>query len=118
MKDVELKPETTGERRHESRWTVDWPGKIYVPDADRYVPCHTCNLSTNGAMLRLDRAANIDAGATILIGIACKRRQTLLRRAEMRPATVLRTLKTADGRCAIAVQFHRAANVIEHRQAA
>ncbi len=104
MNDLELKPEER-ERRSEPRSTVDWPCKVYLPQSGRYVAGQTCNLSRSGALLRLERSVNLAVGETIYLGIACKRRQALIRRADMQPVTIQRVINTTDDRPAVAVRF-------------
>lgn len=85
------------DRRQSPRITLRRPCKVFNPRSGRYASGSTCDVSTGGMLLRLERAIHVDVGDRLYVGVAQKRRQALLRSSEMIEAEVVRMLAGAPG---------------------
>jgi c-di-GMP-binding flagellar brake protein YcgR len=85
------------DRRESPRIALSRPCKVFNPRSGKYASGSTCDISAGGMLLRLDRPLAVEAGDRLYVGIAQKRRQTLLKSAEMIEAEVVRTLTSAMG---------------------
>lgn len=72
---------------------------------EKYFHGTTWNLSIGGAMIQLSRPIALERGEQVLIGVATKRRDAILKAEEMMEAVVLRSLKTPSDSTAVALQF-------------
>ena len=93
------------DRRESPRIALSRPCKVFNPRSGKYVSGSTCDISAGGMLLRLDRPLAVEGGDRLYVGIAPKRRQTLLKSAEMIQAEVVRTLASATGEMFVAVRF-------------
>jgi hypothetical protein len=85
------------DRRQSTRVALRRPCKVFNPRSGRYASGSTCDVSTVGMLLRLERPLNVEIGDRLYVGVAQKRRQTLLRSTEMIEAEVVRSLTGATG---------------------
>lgn len=92
------------ERRRHSRMDVHLPVKVCCAATGRYLGGATCNISSSGALLRLDHPSLLVAGQRLHVGIAQHRRQALLSQNDFSDATVVRSFGL-DGSQTVAVQF-------------
>lgn len=93
------------ERRESHRLEIARPCKVYVPRMEKYLHGTTWNISTGGVLVQLSRPITLERGERVLIGIATKRRDSILKADEMVDAEVLRSLKTPSDSTAVAMQF-------------
>jgi c-di-GMP-binding flagellar brake protein YcgR len=93
------------ERRTADRLEVVRPCKIYVPRMEKYFHGTTWNISDGGVLLQLSRVIALEQSERVLVGIATKRRDVILKADEMLEAHVLRALKTPSDSTALALQF-------------
>ena len=93
------------DRRQSPRIALRRPCKVFNPRSGRYASGSTCDVSTGGMLLRLERAIHIEVGDRLYVGVAQKRRQALLRSSEMLEAEVVRTLAGASGGAMVALRF-------------
>jgi c-di-GMP-binding flagellar brake protein YcgR len=98
------------DRRDDPRVSVTRACKVYDPRSRRFIPGTTCNASSGGLMLRLQRELELDAGARIFVAIARRNRDGFLRAADMVAATVVRTLATSTGETMVAIRFQEPAD--------
>lgn len=98
------------ERREHERIDMSCPCKVYDPRSRRYLAGLTWNLSPAGAMFEVARPLDLAPGDPLYIGIALKRRQTVLPAREMLPCRVTRALRTTTEYTAVAVAFDRPVN--------
>ena len=89
-------PET--DRRAHERTNLARPCKLFDPRSGKYVPGTVWNLSDGGALIEVNRPICPVLGELLYLGIAMKRRQGILLRAEMCPARLVRSPQTVDGR--------------------
>lgn len=98
------------DRRQYPRICAHWPCKVYNPISGRYVPGETMDVSEGGAQVMLAWDTNLWPGQTLAIGVARKRRQSVIHSDSMFNATVVRITPIAeDGarkRLVIAVKFN------------
>ena len=92
------------DRRRDPRVPVDRPVKLQCVQSGRYYAGRTCDLSSNGAHLRVDHPALLAPGQQVRVGIAQSNHQAVLRSDQMIRATVKRSL-ALDGIQDLAVQF-------------
>ena len=64
------------DRRQSPRIALRRPCKVFNPRSGRYASGSTCDVSTGGMLLRLERAVHIEVGDRLYVGVAQKRRQT------------------------------------------
>jgi c-di-GMP-binding flagellar brake protein YcgR len=95
------------DRRQSPRVALRRPCKVFNPRSGRYGSGSTCDVSTGGMLLRLERPLNIEIGDRLYVGVAQKRRQTLLRSSEMIEAEVVRALTSATGETLLGIRFTR-----------
>jgi hypothetical protein len=93
------------DRRAHERLPVERPCKVYDARSGRYLAGMTRDISGGGMLLQLSRAAVIEPGAELYVGIAEKRRQTLLRAAEMMRVRVARSVHSPEGGTMIGVEL-------------
>ncbi|MBC22798.1 MAG: hypothetical protein CMJ32_02620 [Phycisphaerae bacterium] len=92
------------DRRVHDRIDINRPTKVHHKRLDRYVAGTTSNLSAGGACIEIETQVPFEPGTRIHVGVAMKRRDSLLFADEMIPATVLRSL-SCEGRTNIAIRF-------------
>ncbi len=97
------------DRRSERRISLSRPCKVCCPRSLRYVSGSTCDVSSSGMLLRLSRSVNFEPGDRLFLGVAQKRRQTLLRSNDMIETEVIRTMPTTAGETYLAVSMKGAA---------
>lgn len=85
------------ERRAQPRVDLHRPCKVYEPRLGRYFPATTSNLSAGGMAIDLPRCLPLQPGDELLVGVAQKRRQMLLRTHEMIRVRVARAITAPDG---------------------
>ncbi|UCD74252.1 MAG: PilZ domain-containing protein, partial [Phycisphaerales bacterium] len=71
------------DRRESPRTAVKRPCKVYDPQARKYLAGTTCDVSSGGLLLRLDRPLGLGPGDRVSVGVAQTRRQMLLRTRDM-----------------------------------
>lgn len=103
--DHKPEPDEGSERREFPRVNIHRQTKLFDPQSGKYHLGSTCDLSACGALLELHRPIGARPGDTILLGIAQKRRQPLLRKNEMIRANVVRTMQAEGGRMLLAAHF-------------
>jgi hypothetical protein len=94
------------DRRSSPRIALSRPCKVFEPRSQKYVAGRTCNLSEGGMLIRLDRRLNVEPGDHVYLGVAQKRRQQLIRSADMIEATVVRALGIGGGEFTLALRFN------------
>lgn len=92
-------------RRAHPRFRVLRPCKIYDVRSGKYHAADTRDISRGGMLLDLPRSIGVTVDDELLIGIADKRRQPLLRTSEMVRAKVVRVVGTPRDTRAVAVRF-------------
>lgn len=93
------------ERRRTRRVIVERPVKLCRFGSEaRYFAGRTYDLSAEGALIELDQPASLGPGQMVRLAIALHRQQGLVRREQMREATVVRSL-VHGGRPRVAVRF-------------
>jgi hypothetical protein len=104
---IEHQPELhmEGDRRRHQRLNIQRPVKLFDPNSGKYHLGSTCDLSVSGVLIELTHAIGVRPGDEILLGIAQKRRQPLLRHDDMVRAKVVRTISTVGGRMLLAAEF-------------
>lgn len=79
--------ETVADRRRHPRYPGAHAAKVYLPRALRFAGAETSDLSTGGALLRVDRSRSIAAGDEVEVAIAhgneCVAPAELMRRARV-----------------------------------
>ena len=98
------------DRREDPRVPVTRACKVYDPRSRRFVAGHTCNASSAGLLVRLDRELELESGARIFVAVAHRKRDGFLRAADMIAATVVRTLEMSSGETMIAIRFQEPAD--------
>lgn len=93
------------ERRETDRYDYARPCKVYVPRMEKYFAGVTWNISEGGALVQLNTPMHLERGERVLVGIAAKRRDALLKSDEMLEASIARALKTPSDATAIGLQF-------------
>lgn len=93
------------DRRAHPRVPMSRPGKIFDPRSGKYHPAELRDLSHGGMLLDLPHLRAFRPGDVVLVGLAEKRREPLLKRQDMIRAEVVRSLGTPCGRTLIAVEF-------------
>ena len=93
------------DRRDGDRIVLSRPCKIYNPKSHKYIAGTTCDVSFGGLLIRLDRSAQVETGDCLYVGIAQKRRQTLLRSSDMIRTRVVRSLSSTTGQTMLGLQF-------------
>ncbi len=93
------------DRRVTERVNLARPCKVYDPASGRYLSGTMWNISDGGAYLELHRRIELRPEQRLCIGVAMKRRQTLLRSTEMLWAEVVRSLSTTDDRTGVGLRF-------------
>ena len=91
------------DRRTERRISLSRPCKVCCPRSLTYVSGSTCDVSAGGMLLRLPRPVNFEPGDRLFVGVAQKRRQTLLHSADMIETEVVRAMLTTGGETYLAV---------------
>ncbi|MDY7107496.1 MAG: PilZ domain-containing protein [Planctomycetota bacterium] len=108
------------DRRQSPRVALRRPCKVFNPRSGRYVSGSTCDVSTGGMLIRLERPLNVEIGDRLYLGVAQKRRQALLRSTEMIEAEVVRSLTGATGEMLLGIRLTRPGQkiLLPFRQAA
>jgi hypothetical protein len=96
-----------GDRREYVRTAVQRPCKMFDPRTRRYVPGLTRDVSAGGLAIDVPRLMDIQPGDTLHIGVATKRRESLLAGGEMLKAVVIRANATVDDHTDLAVRFEQ-----------
>ena len=96
-----------GDRREHSRTAIQRPCKMFDPRSRRYVPGLTRDVSAGGLAIDVPRILDIKPGDTLHIGVATKRRDSLLSGGQMLKATVIRASATVDDHTDLAVRFEQ-----------
>lgn len=104
---IDHEPESNAgdERRTHPRVDLQRPVKVFDPQSGKYHTGSTCDVSAGGVLIELAHAIPARPGNDVLLGIAQKRRQPLLRRNEMVPARIVRTVHADGGRMLLAAEF-------------
>ncbi len=79
-------------RRRNTRHTLDKAVKVLCLDTGKYISGSTLNISTTGALLKLNSPSLLVPGQQIQIGISWTPSQTILNTKNLTNATVLRSL--------------------------
>jgi hypothetical protein len=98
-------PDEGDERRSHVRISSCRPVKVYDERSGKYHIGCTCDVSASGVLLELPHAIAAQPDDEVLIAIAEKRRQPLLRQNEMIRATIVRILRADGGRMLMALAF-------------
>ena len=93
-----------GERRSEPRHDLQRPCKVWDPRSGKYHTGSTRNVSRSGMLLEIDRPLWLASGDEIFVGVAARRRDSVLLRREMAEAQVVRTALTPTDRTVIAIR--------------
>ena len=93
------------DRRESPRIALSRPCKVFNPRSGKYVGGSTCDVSSGGMLLRLDRPLAVEMGDRVYVGVAQKRRQALLRGDDMVETTVVRKLTTEAGEMLAGVRY-------------
>ena len=93
------------DRRTHERMNLARPCKVFDPKSGKYVLGTVWNLSDGGALVEMTRPVVAQPGEPLFLGIALKRRQGFILGDQMLPTSVVRSLKTDEGRTTIAMQF-------------
>ena len=93
------------DRRAHERINLARPCKVFDPKSGKYVLGTVWNLSDGGALVEMTRPVVAQTGEPLFLGIALKRRQGFILGDQMLPTSVVRSLKTDEGRTTIAMQF-------------
>lgn len=96
------------ERRRDPRFPIQRPLKLRNELTGKYLAGSTINLSSRGALIRIDAPGLLLAGQRIKIALAFHPGQALLPAGDMLEATVVRNYGPADNQ-QIAIEF-------DHRQ--
>ncbi|MAE68121.1 MAG: hypothetical protein CMJ18_28055 [Phycisphaeraceae bacterium] len=95
---------TDRERRRDPRARIARSAKLQCAVTGRYYQGCTQDVSSGGAMLEINHPSLMVVGQQLRVGIAWTNRHALIRRDEMIPARVTRSLGI-EGRQRVAVQF-------------
>jgi hypothetical protein len=93
---------TSSERRGHPRRELIRPCKVQINASGKYVAGHTIDVSSGGALLSLDRRANLTPGDEIDFGIAWNS-GVIIRADEMSHARVVRVVDRNDQTESVAV---------------
>lgn len=105
-----------GERRRHVRVAVNQPCKIHDSRSGKYIAGQTQDISSGGLLVELPRVVSFKPGDEVHVGVALKRRQTLLRCNEMIRARVTRALHTADDQTLLGLQLLQTQGEVEQAQ--
>lgn len=94
-----------GDRREHTRTAVQRPCKMFDPRSRRYIPALTRDVSAAGLAIDVPRLMDLKPGDTLHIGVATKRRESILASGEMVKAVVIRANPTVDDHTDLAVRF-------------
>ncbi len=92
------------EQRRHLRSELVHPCRIYDPRSGKYLHGTTCNLSLDGALIRIARPCTLQPGDTLHVGIALDDRQGFMQARDMFEATVVRAFGTPSGQTMVAIQ--------------
>jgi len=98
-----------GDRRRHPRVPVEQPCKIHDPHTGKYIAGCTRDVSIGGALIEVPKLLALNAGETLHVGVALKRRQGLIRCNEMIQAAVTRIMHTVDDRTLLGLRFQQPA---------
>ncbi len=96
--------EPNPDRRLHARTPIDRPCKVYHRASRQYLPARTCDLSSGGALIRIDSARPINPGDELDVFIAWGKKP-VVNSAELVPAKVVRVAASLERHQAVAVQF-------------
>jgi hypothetical protein len=113
MLTAEPAPPVAGDRRTHTRIAYVRPCKIFSPSLQRYFLGTTQDLSSGGMLVQVPHPVDVRPGDTLQIGVASKRREQMLRAAEMLRATVIRSMTTVNDHTTFAVRFEQEQNSVE-----
>lgn len=92
------------DRRQHARTPIDRPCKVYHRASRQYLPARTCDLSSGGALIRIDSARPINPGDELDVFIAWGKKP-VVNSGELVPAKVIRVAASLERHQAVAVQF-------------
>ncbi len=92
------------DRRQHARTPIDRPCKVYHRASRQYLAARTCDLSSSGALIRVDSARPINPGDELDVFIAWGKKP-VVNSGELVPATVVRVAASLERHQAVAVQF-------------
>ena len=92
------------ERRRDARLELNRPVKVECAHTGRYVTGYTQNLSTTGALMDIDHPSLMVPGQRIKIGVAYTRQSVIIKKDEMIPGTVVRSVGLGNIQT-VAIQF-------------
>jgi c-di-GMP-binding flagellar brake protein YcgR len=101
----EPSPDEGDERRSHVRISSCRPVKIYDERSGKYYIGSTCDISAGGVLIELPHAIAAHPDDALLVAIAEKRRQPLLRQSQMIRATIVRIMRADSGRMLMALAF-------------
>jgi c-di-GMP-binding flagellar brake protein YcgR len=85
------------DRRYDRRIKLERPCKVYEPRLEKYFSATMNDFSAGGMHLTIPRTLDLKPDDRLLVGVAQKRRQVLLRSQEMITVRVARCMHGADG---------------------
>jgi len=98
-------PGSDEDRRVHPRSAVERPVKLFDTRSGKYHAGSTCDISVGGVLIEMPHTLPCRPGDDVLLGIAQKRREPLLRRNDMIRAKVVRMMHTENGRLLLAAEF-------------
>ncbi|MGD9691468.1 MAG: PilZ domain-containing protein [Phycisphaerales bacterium] len=104
-------PDLTTERRRHPRIASVRPAKVFVPEALRFAPAQTTDLSEGGALLCVDRSRPLAPGDVIEVLVTPKD-PGLSTVSEMTRARVVRVTPVDHFQQAVAVEYDAPATAI------
>lgn len=81
--------------------------KMYIPSTRKFKPGRTLNTSLHGALVEINRNANLHPGDEIKLAIDWHEDQTLIEQSRMISAKVVRTVPTSPHMMNIGLHFER-----------
>lgn len=96
---------TPAERRRHPRLSVVRPAKVFLKQSLRYAGAETTDLSSGGALIRVDRARALRPGDEIDVAVSAPGTGAVIASDAMTPARVVRVLPIDYFHQAVAVEF-------------
>jgi hypothetical protein len=93
------------DRRTDPRISLTRPCKVFEARSRKYVAGMTCNVSTDGMLVRLSRPLGAEPGDLVYVAVARRRQCGLMRSADMLEARVVRSVGIGGGESVVAVVF-------------